>query len=574
MINLKDQGQICYPAKKGENAMKIIKGFPSTSQINYQLNVTNIIKHGARNFGRQEIVSRKHDGTIFRYTYKDAYERCTRLANSLNSIGLGVGDKIGVLAWNTYEHYEIYFSIPGTGAVMLLLNLRLAPQELSYVVNHAETKFLFFDETLLPIAEAIAPSCKTMEGYVIITDKKLSDVKTKLEPIYIYEELLSAVKPDYEWPNIDETSSYCACYTSGTTGRPKGVYYSHRDVYLQAMTYALNATISVKDCVCQIVPMFHVLGWGTPQAATLAGAKLVFPGRYSLENLDELIEILAQERVTIPNGATAILMPMIEHIRKMDQKPDLSGVRFITGASEPPVAMMKDYWDLTGAEVIHTYGSTEANAVVTINLPKPWLEKELSEEERWNLKRKQGYIVTGLDIKIVDSNGKELPHDGESAGEILLRGPWVSGRYYNAPGSEIQFTEDGYFKSGDAGTIDSEGYLKITDRLKDIIKSAGEWISSIDMENAIVSHPMVLEAAVICCPHPKWEERPLALVVLRDEFKTKVTKEDICEHLAEKFAKWQLPDEILFVDTILKTSVGKINKKVIREKYKDLYTNK
>jgi fatty-acyl-CoA synthase len=211
---------------------------------------------------------------------------------------------------------------------------------------------------------------------------------------------------------------------------------------------------------------------------------------------------------------------------------------------------------------------------VTINLPKPWLEKELSEEEKWDLKRKQGYIVTGLDVKIVDSNGNELPHDGKSAGEILLRGPWVSGRYYNAPDSEIQFTEDGYFKSGDAGTIDSEGYLKITDRLKDLIKSAGEWISSIDMENAIVSHPMVLEAAVICCPHPKWEERPLALVVLRDNFKTKVTKEGIQEHLAKKFARWQLPDEILFVDTIFKTSVGKIDKKLIREKYKSLYTNK
>jgi fatty-acyl-CoA synthase len=319
--------------------------------------------------------------------------------------------------------------------------------------------------------------------------------------------------------------------------------------------------------------MFHVLGWGTPQAGALAGAKMVFPGKYSLKDLDEITRILVQERVTVSNGAPAILMPMLEHIRKMDHKPNLSGVRIISGASEPPIAMMKDFWNLTGAEIIHSYGSTEANAIVTLNLLMPWLEKELSEEEKWDFKRKQGYIVTGLDVKIVDGNGKELPNDGKSAGEILLRGPWVSGRYYNAPGSEVQFTEDGYFRSGDAGTIDPEGFLKITDRIKDLIKSGGEWISSVDMENALVSHPAVLEAAVVGCPHPKWEERPLALVVLRDEFKTKVNKEDVREHLAKRFVRWQLPNEILFVDTILKTSVGKIDKKVIRVKYEDIYAN-
>lgn len=554
--------------------MKIVKGFPATSQDSYQLNVTNIIKHGARNFGRQEIVSRKHDGTMFRYTYKDAYERVQRLANSVGSLGIKVGDRIGVLAWNSYENYEIYFGVPGTGAVMLLLNLRLAPQELRYVMNHAKANFIFVDETLLPIAEAIAPMCKAVEGYVVITDKKLSDVETKLEPIWNYEELLSEAAPDYEWPIIDETSSYSACYTSGTTGRPKGVYYSHRDVYLQALTYAANAMISVKDCIFQIVPMFHVLGWGTPLAATLVGAKLVFSGRYNLKKLEELVEILVQEQVTVSNGAPAILMPMLEHIRKMDQKPDLSGARFICGATAPPIVMMKDYWDMTGAEIIHSYGSTEAQAINTLNRLKPWLEKELSEEEMWDLKRKQGCVVVGLDVKVVDSSGKELPHDGESAGEILIRGPWVSGRYYNAQGSESQFTQDGYWKSGDVGTIDPEGYLKITDRIKDLIKSGGEWISSVDMENEIVSHPAVLEAAVVGVPHPKWEERPLALVILRDENKTKVNKEEIREHLAKKFAKWQLPNEILFVGVIPKTSVGKIDKKAIRAEYNDIYTSK
>ncbi|MFX1283098.1 MAG: long-chain fatty acid--CoA ligase [Promethearchaeota archaeon] len=552
--------------------MNIIQGFSATSS-GIQLNVTNILKHGARSFGRQEIVSRRQDGTIFRYTYKDAYTRVKRLASSLSFLDITIGDKIGVLAWNTYRHFELYYGLSGTGAVMLLLNLRLAPQELSYIVNHAKARFIFVDENLLDVAESIAPLCKTVKAYVIISDKPLSDVPTSLTPIYSYEEMLNETNPEFEWPNIAETSAHSACYTSGTTGKPKGVYYSHRDVYLQAMMYAVNASISINDCLLQIVPMFHVLGWGSPYAATLVGAKLVFPGKYHLTDLGDLIKILVEEKVTISNGAPAVLMPMLEHIRKMDPKPNLTKTRFISGASEPPISMIRDFQKLTGAEIVHSYGSTEAHAIVTLNRVIPALKKELSEEESWDLKRKQGYIVVGLDIKIIDENGKELPHDGKSAGEILIRGPWVSGSYYNNPGSEIQFNNDGYFKSGDVGTIDSEGFLKITDRLKDLIKSGGEWISSVDMENAIVSHPAVIEAAVVGCPHPEWQERPLALVVLRDEFRTKVTKDEIKKHLAEKFAKWQLPDEILFVTRILKTSVGKIDKKTIRMQYNNIYTS-
>ncbi|MHA2224343.1 MAG: long-chain-fatty-acid--CoA ligase [Candidatus Hodarchaeales archaeon] len=553
--------------------MKVIHGFPSTSQ-SFQLNVTNIIKHGARNFGRQQIVSRNQDGTLFRYTYNDAYSRVKQLATCLGSLGIEVGDKVGVLAWNTYHHFEIYFGVPGTGAVMLLLNLRLAPEELSYVVNHAEAKMIIVDESLIHVAKAIAPMCKEVEGYILITDKNLKDLDVKdLEPIHSYNEILSKATPNYDWPNIAETSAYSACYTSGTTGRPKGVYYSHRDVYLQAMMYAANASISIKDSLFQLVPMFHVLGWGSPYAATLVGAKIVFPGQYSLKELEALTKMLIQENVTISNGSPTILMPMLEYLRKLVPKPNLTGTRIISGASEPPISLMKGFWDLSGAEIIHSYGSTEANAIVTLNRLPPSLEEKLSEEERWDFKRKQGYIVVGLDVKIVDENGKELPHDGKSTGEILLRGPWVTSCYYNSPGSEKQFTKDGFFKTGDLGFISPEGYLKITDRIKDIIKSGGEWISSVDMENAIVSHPAVLEAAVVGCPHPKWEERPLALVVLRDEFKTNMTINDILEPLVGKFAKWQLPDKVLFIDSILKTSVGKINKKAIREKYNNIYTS-
>ena len=549
----------------------IVQGFPSTSQNDYQLNVTNIIKQASLSFGNQEIVSRKLDGTMFRYTYADSYKRMGKLANALTRVGAKVGDRIGVLAWNTFENYEIYFGVPGTGAVMLLLNLRLSPPDLSYVINHARAKYIIVDETLLPIAEAVAPLCENVKGYVIITGKDIKDVKTRLDPVYSYEEILAGADAEFDWPNLDEKSAYAACYTTGTTGKPKGVYYSHRNVYLHSMSIASNAEISMNDVFFQVVPMFHALGWGTPQAATLVGAKIVFPGMYSLDNLGALAEIFVGEKVTVADGAPAIFMPVLEYIRNMDEKPDLRGARLLSGATEPPVAMMKGFWDLTGAEIVHAYGATETTPLVTLNRIKPWLTDKLSEDEKWDLKRKQGYPVVGLDVKVVDALGRELPRDGKSSGEILIRGPWITGSYHDSPGSESQFTEDGFWKSGDAGTIDAEGYLKITDRVKDLIKSGGEWISSVDMENEIMAHPAVLEAAVAGVAHPKWEERPVALVVLREEYAGKVSRDDIVAHLAQKFAKWQLPEAVLFVDEIPKTSVGKFNKKVIREQQKDIY---
>jgi fatty-acyl-CoA synthase len=549
----------------------IVQGFPSTSQNDYQLNVTSILKQASLSFGNQEIVSKKLDGTMFRYTYADAYKRTQKLANAITALGAEVGDRIGVLAWNTYENYEIYFGVPGTGAVMLLLNLRLSPPDLSYVINHAGAKYIIVDETLLPIAEAVAPLCEGVKGYIVITGKDIKDVKTKLAPVYSYEEILDAAEDEFDWPLLDEKSAYGACYTTGTTGKPKGVYYSHRNVYLHSMSIALNAEIGMNDVFFQIVPMFHALGWGTPQASTLVGAKIVLPGLYTLENLAPLAEMFVTEKVTVADGAPAIFMPVLEYIRNMDEKPDLKGARLLSGATEPPVAMMKGFWDLTGADIVHAYGATETTPLVTVNRLKPWLKDKLNEDEKWDLKRKQGYVVVGLDVKIVDAFGKEQPRDGKSAGEILIRGPWITASYHDAPGSESQFTEDGFWKSGDAGTIDAEGYMKITDRVKDLIKSGGEWISSVDMENEIMAYPAVLEAAVTGVAHPKWEERPVALVVLRDGYAGKVSRDDIVAHLAKKFAKWQLPEAVLFVDAIPKTSVGKINKKVIREQQKDIY---
>jgi fatty-acyl-CoA synthase len=553
--------------------MEKLMGFPATSQDDYQLNVTTIIRHAARSFGRQEIVSRQLDGSMFRYTYADAYQRMQRLAGGLTGIGVQSGDRVGVLAWNSHENYEIYFGLPGMGAVMLLLNLRLAPQDLSYVVNHAGARFIIVDQTLLPIAEAIAPFCAQVEGWVIITrpGTRLSEVETKLKQVYAYEELLTRAAPAYDWPNLDERSAYAACYTTGTTGKPKGVYYSHRDVYLHTCAMSLSAEISLRDTYCQVVPMFHALGWGLSQAATMVGARLVFPGMYTLEKLQALSRLMVEEKVTVSAGAPAIFMPFLEYIRGLEDKPDLTGARLFSGASEPPVAMMKGFRELTGAEIIHAYGATETSPLVTVNRLKPWLERELTDDQKWDLKRKQGFGVVGLDIKVVDALGQEVPADGRTPGEILIRGPWVTTTYYDAPDSEEQFTDDGYWRSGDVGTLDTEGYLKITDRVKDVIKSGGEWISSVDMENEIMSHPDVREAAVVGVAHPQWEERPLALVVLREEAKGTGSEEVIREHLGKAFAKWQLPDKVLFVDQIPKTSVGKIDKKIIRAEYKEVY---
>ena len=549
-----------------------IMGFPSTSQNGYQLNVINILRQASKSFGRQEIVSIRGADRL-RFTYRESYQRVRRLGNALKGIGAEVGDRIGVLDWNTHRHFEAYFGIPGIGAVLLLLNLRLSPVDLAYVINHAETKYILVDETLLPIAEAVADQCPSVKGYIVLTDRDLSEVKTKLAPVYSYEKLLADASEEIVWPVLDEKSAYGACYTTGTTGRPKGVYYSHRNVYLHAMVISSNAEVSYRDAFYQLVPMFHAMGWGMPHATIMVGAKFVLPGMYNVADLGSLAEPLVSEGVTVSAGAPALFMPMLEYLKSLDKKPSLSGARFLSGASEPSLSLMKEYHNLVGAEIVHAYGATETTPLVTINRLKPWLEKDLTEDQRWDLKRKQGYPVVGLDVKIADPLGKTLPQDGKSQGEILIRGPWITGSYYNAPGSEIQFTEDGYWKSGDAGTMDAEGYIKITDRVKDLIKSGGEWISSVDMENEIMAHPAVLEAAVTGLSHPKWEERPIALVVLRAEYQGKVTEDDIRAHLSAKFAKWQLPEKVVLTNEVPKTSVGKFNKKLIREQYKDAYTS-
>jgi fatty-acyl-CoA synthase len=345
--------------------MKIIKGFQADQSANYQLNVINLMKHAIRNYSRQEIISRNFGGSLFRYTYSDAYKRMKQLANSLESLGIKVGDRIGVLAWNTYQHFEIYFGLPGMGAVMVSLNLRLAPQDLAYIINHSGIKYIILDEDLIDLVQSVSPLCKGLLGHIIITNKCLSEIETNLKPIYSYEDLLKQASSNYEWPNLDENSAYAACYTTGTTGRPKGVYYSHRNVYLQAIMFATHFSMSVNDVVFQLVPMFHVLGWSKPQAATYVGSKLIFSGSWNLNDLEELTNIFIQEKVTISAAVPTVFMAMLEFIKKMKQKPDLSDARLICGGSEPPISLMRGFWDETRAEIIHSYGSTELMAITT-----------------------------------------------------------------------------------------------------------------------------------------------------------------------------------------------------------------
>jgi fatty-acyl-CoA synthase len=350
--------------------MKIIKGMPSTMMDDYQLNLSTIIRHATRNFPEQEIVTWYPTG-VHRYTYKECYERVKRLANALEGLGVKVGDRIGVLEWNTYRYCELYFAISGIGAVLLQMNLRLAPTDLSYVANHAEAQLIFVDESLIPVAEAIAPELKTVKGYIIMTDKNLSEIKTKLSPIYHYEDLLREEKPEYDWPMIDEGSAYSACYTSGTTGKPKGVYYSHRTIYLHSMQIAISTELSYRDSCLVMTPLFHCHGWGVQFAAILAHSKLLLPGRWTATDLGPIVEFMVKEKVTTGDGAPAIFMPMLEYIRGMKEKPDFNGARFLSGATEPPIAMMKGFKELTGAEIIHAYGMTETTPLVTINRLKP-----------------------------------------------------------------------------------------------------------------------------------------------------------------------------------------------------------
>lgn len=547
-------------------AQRTIRGFPATSNDAYPLNMITFLKHASRSYPETEVVSRNLDGALHRSTYAEVERRVRRLAKALTKLGLAPGDRVGALDWNTYRFMELYFAVSGIGAVLLELNPRISAAERAYVINHSEARFVAVAASLKPLIEPLAGECPTVQGLILLDDLGKGVSESAFPTAYDYETLLAESDDDFEFPWIDETSACTACYTSGTTGKPKGVYNSHRAMYLHTLIIAQALHMTQDDVIMQIVPMFHAQGWGMFFCGPMLGAKLVFPGRYTMEDPSPLVDLLVEQKVTVTCGAPAIFLPMLHHIKNLPTRPDLSGLRMISGATEPPLAMMKGYDELGGAQVIHAYGATETAPLVTINHLKPSL-RGLSEAEKWELRKKQGLPVVGLDVTIMGPDGTSLPRDGKSVGEVLIRGPWITRRYHNDPRSAESFTEDGYWRSGDAGTLDPNGYLKITDRFKDLIKSGGEWISSIDLENVIMAHPDVLEAAVIGIPHPKWEERPLALVVVKEAAKGRVTKEAVLDFIAPHFAKWQLPDDVLFVEAIPKTSVGKFAKRVAREQY-------
>ncbi|MCQ9367509.1 long-chain-fatty-acid--CoA ligase [Brevibacterium sp. 50QC2O2] len=541
----------------------MLKGIPSTQGDSYQLNTTQMLKYASGTFSEHEVVYHRVDGTWGRTNYGEFGKRVNRLANALTGLGIGPGSMVGVLDWNSLRHLELYYGVPGIGATFLQLNLRLPQNDLEYVIDHSQAKWVFVDESLLPIAEAMAQNTY-VTGWVVMGDKPSDQYSPKLENVYYYEDLLAAASEEYDWPVIEETTAAFAGYTTGTTGRPKGIYYSHRSVVLHAMGCVAALSVHYRDVIMPWTPMFHVMSWGYPLFALAAGAKLVLPGKFSTDNIGEVAQAMIDEGVTLANGAPAIFTPLLEHFKAAKEPVDLSRARLVAGSSEPPVALMKGFKEITGADVVHGYGASETTPVVSVNYRlKPALDG-MSEDEQWDMKRMQGVPLFGVEMKIVDPAGQELPHDGKSMGELLMRGPWITESYYKLDDNADRFA-DGWWRSGDVAVINELGYVKLTDRIKDVIKSGGEWISSIDMENAILDNPAVAEACVIGVPDAKFDERPVAYVVARPG--ETVTKEIVWETLSSRFAKWQLPDQVIVVDELPRTSVGKLDKKLLRSNW-------
>ena len=551
-------------------ARRRITGAPSTTGDDYQLNTTTMIRHAARTYPEQPIVYRTADDGWATYTYADAYARIQRSANVLTQLGVAPADSVGVLDWNSRRHFELYWSIPGIGAVMVQLNLRLGPEDLAFVLTDSGTTVVCVDETLLPVAETVAPLVPQVRTWVVMSDKPMDEIETTLTGAVHYEDLLAAADATYDWPEITESSAFAACYTTGTTGHPKGVFYSHRSIYLHTAALTQGVGLSVDDCVMLITPMFHGSGWGLPQGAVYNASKIILPGRYRAEDTGPLVDVMIREGVTVANGAPAIFNPMLDYLRGLEEKPDFSGARFMSGATEPSLSLMRGLRDLTGAEVVHAYGATETSPLVTLNRFKPSVRAAYSDEELFELKRKQGLPVSGVDVVLLDGIGNEAPHDGTSQGEICVRGPWITSTYHGMSEDDLagRFV-DGYWRSGDVGTIDADGYVKVTDRIKDVIKSGGEWISSIDMENLLLAHEAIADAVVVGLAHPKWQERPFVLAVPAPGHSIDLAS--VHQHLSVAFASWQLPEAIEIVEEIPRTSVGKFDKKRIRAEYADYY---
>ena len=529
--------------------------------------ISSLIQFAERYHGDTEVVSRRVEGDIHRYTYRDLAARARQLANTLEREGLQFGDRVASLAWNGYRHLEMYFGVSGSGRVLHTINPRLHPEQVAWIVNHADDQVLCFDTTFLPLVQAVHAQCPTVKKWVALCDADKLPTDAGIPGLVSYESWIGGASSTYTWPEFDENTASGLCYTSGTTGHPKGVLYSHRSNVLHAYGAALPDVmgLSARDTAMPVVPMFHVNAWGLPYSAPLTGCKLVLPGP-ALDG-KSLYELMEAEGVTFAAGVPTIWQMLLNHVRAGGLKFS-SLRRTVIGGSACPPALIDAYRDEFGVTVLHAWGMTETSPLGTLSTLK---RKHLSlpREEQMKLLQKQGRPIFGVDLRIIDSAGQDQPWDGKTYGDLLIRGPWIIDSYYKGEKSPLVFDAEGHgwFPTGDVATIDPDGFMQITDRSKDLIKSGGEWISSIDIENIAMAHPAVAMAACIGMPHPKWDERPIIVVVKRPG--AEVTREELLAFYEGKIAKWQIPDDVVFVDAIPLGATGKMLKTKLREQLKD-----
>ncbi len=531
--------------------------------------ISTLLVHAERHHGEREIVSRRVEGDLHRTTYRELASRARRMANALASLGVRMPDRVATLAWNGYRHLELYYAVSGSGAVLHTLNPRLHPDQIVYIADHAEDQVLFFDLTFLPLIAAVAGRTKTVKHWVAMCDRAhLPADAARIPGLLCYEELIDAQHDRFDWPTFDENSASSLCYTSGTTGNPKGVLYSHRSTLLHSYAAALPDSLncSANDAILPVVPMFHVNAWGLPYVACMTGSKLVFPGP-ALDG-KSLYELFESEQVTVSAGVPSVWQGLLAYVQGNGLKFS-SMKRTVIGGSACPPAMLRTFGDDFGVHVLHAWGMTEMSPLGTVCSLKP-RHLQLDEQARYEVMAKQGRAVFGVDMKIVDEEGRELPFGSEKSGELYVRGPWIVDRYFKDEGGNplrADAAGHGWFPTGDVATIDADGYMHITDRSKDVIKSGGEWIGSIDLENIAMAHPAVAMAACIAAHHPKWDERPLLVVVKKPG--AELTKEALLAFFEGKVAKWWIPDDVAFVEAIPLGATGKMQKNRLREQFKD-----
>jgi len=530
--------------------------------MDYPLTLTHFFERSRRLFAKKTIATRVPGQPLFRYTYADFAARTMKLAGVLRDLGIQKGDRVATLAWNSHRHLEIYWAAPLSGAVLHTLNFRLSAQDLTYIINHAGDAVIFADASVYPMLVSIRDKIPCVKHIVFMKDTADAAVPDGLPE---YEALLARTTPLERWPQLEETDALGMCYTSGTTGHPKGVVYTHRGIFLHCMAQAAADTmaLSENDVILHVVPMFHANAWCVPYGGVMTGATQIFAGP-NIQPKD-ICEIVQAEKVSFVGAVPTVWIAIKELVETHGF--DISTIRCIPiGGSAAPRSLIEVFDKKFDATMMHAWGMTEMSPIGTLARLKSYM-RDWSEDDQYTVRSKQGYPVAGVDLRIVDDAGAEQPWDGKSMGEIQVRGPWVLKSYYDNPDAADRFTADGWFRTGDVAVIDPEGYIQITDRTKDLIKSGGEWISSIDVESMIMGHPKVLEAAVIAVPHPKWVERPLACVVPKPG--ATIDPKEIVAYLSDKLAKWALPDEVVLIESVPKTSVGKFDKKVLREQFKD-----